>query len=248
MHAVGAWDVHGVSGCRPALPTRPPRFDHGLPRVLRLLRRAPAPARHAGDVGSVAGQAARPAHVGRSAGAEPEQLPAPSARDLGWAGPRPGGARHGRARRHPRPSGHPAIRAFCRRVAPGRTRRRDREARRALPRRLARAVFGTIKRGHRRRPHRLRVKGMEREACHGAWPERSLAPSNGASPRPHRLRVKGIEREASSGAGPRVSTRQAGQPVPRLVLSPVRVKDRSADAIPGDARTIKRAGPAPASR
>ncbi len=182
-----------------------PRFDHGLPRVLRLLRRARVPARHAGDVGSAAGQAARPAHVGRSAGAEPEQLPGAVGAGSGL-----GESTSGRCSTRPRSPPRTAIRAFmpARRSWP---RRRDREARCALPRRLARAVFGTIKRDFPPRPHRLRAYGP-REACHGAWPERSRRHhQTGPRQRPHRLRVKGIAKEACHGAWPeRSSARSNG--------------------------------------
>ena len=155
-----------------------PRFDHGLPRVRRLLRWVLVPAQHAGNVGSAAGQAARPGHVGRSAGAEPERLPGAVGAGSGL-----GESTSGRCSTRPRSPPRTAIRPS------GRSAGASLLAAAPRPRSAARA--GTAsgpsglphdQTGPRRRPHRLRVKGIERDACHGAWPERSSAPSNGGSP------------------------------------------------------------------
>ena len=158
-----------------------PRFDHGLPRVLRLLRRAraPAPARHAGDVGSAAGQAARPAHVGRSAGAEPEQLPGAVGAGSGL-----GESTSGRCSTRPRSPPPTAIRPSGRSAGASLLAAAPRPRSAAVRAATAPGPSGLRhhQTGPRQRPHRLRVKGIEREACHGAWPERSFAPSNGTPP------------------------------------------------------------------
>ena len=178
VHAVGAWDVHGVSGCRPALQSRPP------PVRSRPAARAPASAAGTGACAARrrCGERGRPSSQARPCGPQRRRGAGTVAGAVG-AGSGLGESTSGRCSTRPRSPPRTAIRPS------GRSAGASLLAVPPRPRSAARAATAPgpsglphDQTGPRRRPHRLRVKGIERDACHGAWPERSTAPSNGASP------------------------------------------------------------------